>query len=131
MAPKFQTKPAGSILTLWKMKTYDVWGNAKDGYDVNDVYSHGNIELRIPQTRYNVGTSAEFVGAYPGERQLKQVFGFRGRIEVDGDDLEVRVDRARDGYPMGELSCLSHESLSPVRLKPGVSRDPKDGWSGV
>jgi len=49
------SKPAGSIKTVWAIRTYDVWGNAKDGYEVNDVYSAGTVELRIPQTRHNIG----------------------------------------------------------------------------
>jgi hypothetical protein len=110
-------QPAGSILTVWEMATYDVWGNAKDGYEVNDVYRHGEVEMRIPQTRYNVGTPQEFLGAYPTDRQLKSIFGTRCRIDTDGDDLNITVTRQRDGYPLGELHCMSHSSLSPIRRK--------------
>ena len=124
-------KPAGSIFSLWKKYTYDVWGNAKDGYDVIDRYSHGNIELRIPQTRYNADTPQEFIGAYPNDRQIKAAFGTRCHIDTDGDDLSIYVNRERDGYPIGELICVSHDSLSPVRLKPGVMRHHIDGWSGI
>lgn len=105
-------KPAGSILTVWSMRTYDVWGNARDGYEVNDSYDAGEVELRIPQTRYNVGTPSEFVGAYPTDRQIKRAFGVNCRIETEGDDMTVYVNRMRDGYPIGEMHCQSHESLS-------------------
>lgn len=171
-----RTKPAGSILTRWSLRTYDVWGNAKDGYEVNDTYSAGEVELRIPQTRYNIGVSwyvcrnpecpgnnpcghnppcqfgahrqekhgvipvtthntetgdmrqrcpecwqdvkeesQEFVSAYPTARQIKKAFGITCRIDTDGDDLTVYVNRQRDGYPIGEMHCESHVSLSPVR----------------
>jgi hypothetical protein len=106
-------KPAGSINSTWELRTYDVWGNAKDGYEVNDSYSAGTVELRIPQTRYNVGTP--HVGAYPSDRQIKRVFGVNCRIDTDGDDITIYVTRQRDGYPIGEMYCTSHESLSPVR----------------
>jgi hypothetical protein len=108
-------KPAGSLPTTWELRTYDVWGNAKDGYEVNDSYSAGTVELRIPQTRYNVGTPQEFIGAYPTDRQIKLAFGVRCRISTDGDDLHITVERDRDGYPIGEMYCTSHISLSPVR----------------
>jgi hypothetical protein len=108
-------KPAGSLPTTWELRTYDVWGNAKDGYEVNDSYSAGTVELRIPQTRYNVGTPQEFIGAYPTDRQIKLAFGVRCRISTDGDDLHITVERERDGYPIGEMYCTSHISLSPVR----------------
>lgn len=109
-----QDKPAGSLPTTWEVATYDVWGNAKDGYEVNDVYRQGTIELRIPQTKYNEGTPNEFKGAYPSDRQIKHVFGVLCRIETSGDDLTVYVNRQRDNYPIGELRCISHTSLSPV-----------------
>jgi hypothetical protein len=48
-------------------------------------------------------------------RQLKRVFGVACRIDVDGDDIHVTVERSRDGFPIGELRCVSHSSLSPVR----------------
>ena len=115
MTNQTTSKPAGSIKTRWELRTYDVWGNAKDGYDVNDVYSAGTVELRIPQTRYNVGTPQEFISAYPSDRQIQRAFGTSCRIETDGDDLRIEVTRKRDGYPIGCMTCFSHDSLSPVR----------------
>lgn len=163
--------PAGSVPTVWQLRTYDVWGNAKDGWDVNDIYDAGEVTLRVPQTRHNVGLtmltyrcrdigygvetgncwgawtgetdtwgkrtfcktdgallylfpdevvkddSQEFLSAFPSLRQIKRVFGVRCRIETDGDDLRIDVTRQRDGYPIGEMVCVSHESLSPVRRK--------------
>lgn len=116
------TVPAGSIKTTWSLRTYDVWGNSKDGYEVNDSYSAGEVELRIPQTRYNVGmgirrdgSPLEFTGASPSDRQIKRAFGVTCRIDTDGDDLNIEVTRQRDGYPIGSMHCESHASLSPVR----------------
>lgn len=111
------TNPAGSIKTTWKLRTYDVWGNAKDGYEVNDTYSAGEVELRIPATKHNVGTPQEFTSAYPSDRQIKKAFGVTCRIDTEGDDLNIQVNRQRDGYPIGEMYCTSHESLSPVRKR--------------
>jgi len=110
-----KTQKPKTIKTTWRMWTYDVWGNAKDGYDVNDRYSHGLIELRLKVIRNNVGTPLEFVSAYPTEYQLKKIFGVRCELDIDGDDREIRVDRASDSYPIGELNCESHESLSPIK----------------
>jgi hypothetical protein len=115
MTNQTKQKPAGSLPTTWELRTYDVWGNAKDGYEVNDCYSAGTVELRIPQTRYNVGTPQEFIGAYPTDRQIKLAFGVTCRIETDGDDLFITVNRLRDNCPVGEMHCTSHVSLSPVR----------------
>jgi hypothetical protein len=115
MTNQTKTKPAGSLPTTWEIRTYDVWGNAKDGYEVNDVYSAGTVELRIPQTRYNVGTPQEFISACPSDRQIKRALGVSCRIETDGDDTHITITRMRDSYPLGEMYCTSHKSLSPVR----------------
>lgn len=93
------SKPAGSVPTTWELRTYDVWGNARDGYEVNDSFSAGEVELKIPQTRHNIGTPYVFVSASPSNRQIKRAFGVRCRIETEGDDLTIYVNRERDGYP--------------------------------
>lgn len=110
-------KPFGSILTRWQMIFYDVSGNSRDGYEVSNMYSHGEIEIFAPQTVYNVGTKQEFIGASPSDRQVKRAFGVRCRISTDGDDLTIYVNRSYDSYPIGELQCVSHESLSLVRKR--------------
>ncbi len=30
-----------TVDTTWQIVTYDVWGNSKDGYDVNNAFSRG------------------------------------------------------------------------------------------
>ena len=104
-----------TIETTWSMATYDVWGNRKDGYEVNDVYRHGKISLRLKVQTANSGKPGEFNHAYPSDYQLRKVFGVGCRIDTDGDDLRVTVNRASDNYPIGELQCESHASLSPIR----------------
>ena len=119
MTNRHTNKPADNLPTIpttWDLRTYDVWGNARDGYEVNDNYSAGSVDLRIPQTRYNAGTPQEFVSASPTNRQIKRAFGVTCHIETDGDDLTVYVTRKRDSYPIGEMHCTSHVSLSPVRV---------------
>ena len=105
------------VMTSWDIRTYDVWGNAKDGFEVNDVFSSGSVELELIVERHNIGTSQEFASAYPSDSQLKHALGVRCHIETDGDDLTIYVNRSRDNYPLGELHCTSHASLSPIRAK--------------
>lgn len=106
-----------TIKTRWELRTYDVWGNAKDGYEVNDSYSHGEIEIDIEPKTHNVGTPLEFTSAHPTDKQVKDAFGMHPnvKIDVDGDDVNIYVRRERDGYPIGELYCVSHSSLSPIK----------------
>ncbi len=108
-----------TVITTWKPRTFDVWGNAKDGYEVNDTYEHAEIELEIPVTANNVGTPAEFLSAYPTDKQLREVFGIKPRVQLalDGDDLNIEVSHRSTAYPFGSLECTSHESLSLIRAK--------------
>jgi hypothetical protein len=104
------------IKTTWDIATYDVWGNRKDGYEVNDVYRQSrDLELMLKVTVNNVGLPSEFESAYPSDYAIRQIFGVTCQIETEGDDLDIYVNRRSDGYPIGEMICTSHESLSPIR----------------
>ena len=105
------------IHTTWELWSYDVWGNARDGYDVNDrscVNRAAHLTLRVVVN--NAGTPQAFESASPSDGQIRTLFGLgRTRIEVDGDDTTLYITRARDAYPIGEMHCQSHASLSPIR----------------
>ena len=104
------------IDTTWELRTYDVWGNARDGYEVNDTYRAGTVTLRLTVIVNNAGTPQEFVSAYPSDSQVRRAMGLRRfKLELDGDDTIVYVNRAKDSYPCGEMRCTSHASLSPIR----------------
>ena len=103
------------LKTTWNVRTYDVWGNAKDGWDVNDIMSQGDVELDIPVIVNNPGTPQEFEWATPTDRQIREALGLkRIQLDTDGDDLTIYVNYAKDGRPLGELHCISHMSLSPI-----------------
>jgi len=105
------------VETTWQAKAYDVWGNAKDGYNVNDVTRSWEVKLRIPVRLNNIGTPQEFKSAFPSDKQIRHALILRRfALDIDGDDLSIYVNRARDGYPCGELVCTSHVSLSPIRV---------------
>ena len=104
--------------TTWKLRTYDVWGNAADGFEVNDTFRAGEVSIRCKVVVNNAGTPQEFLSASPSDSQIRKALGLRRfKIETDGDDLNIYVNRARDGYPCGEMYCTSHDSLSPIRAK--------------
>ena len=96
---------------------YDVWGNEEGGYDVNDracFDRNGELILRIEVN--NAGTPQEFESAYPSKAQIRRLFGLSTfKLDLGGDDIHIDITRARDGYPIGEMLCTSHKSLSPPR----------------
>jgi hypothetical protein len=105
----------GLVQTAWSTRTYDVWGNAKDGYDVNDARSGSDVTLYLKIETANAGTPQAFQHAHPTDSQIKKELGISCKISTDGDDVHIGIERARDGYPIGELQCFSHESLSPIQ----------------
>jgi hypothetical protein len=114
------------IQTLWEVRTYDVWGNSKDGFEVSDsTVIDREYPIVIKPEIFNAGLPTEFISGSPSDTQIKKVFGVHYSIDINstgGDDLNIYVNRARDDYPLGELHCVSHDSLSPIREK--KSLDP-------
>jgi hypothetical protein len=84
---------------LW---TYDVWGNAREGFDVNDRYSHGTVSIRCKREVYNPGSPMQFVAYDPTDRQLSRAAGFT-RVEWDGSDGAYTAQLKSNGRPIGEL----------------------------
>ena len=112
------------IETTWECWMYDVWGNARDGYTVNDRSCFARAaELHLAVELCNPNTPHEFESAYPTHTQIRLLFGLTCRFTTDGDDCVIYITRLSDEYPIGEMFCTSHESLSPIRAK-GVSVCP-------
>ena len=106
------------ITTQWEIADYDVWGNPKDGFEVNNTFRRERpITLRLTVKTYNLGTEREFNSAYPSVRQVRQALNIKPRVklELDGDDCMIYVRHAPTDEPLGELFCISHASLSPIR----------------
>ncbi len=104
--------------TTWEVRTYDVWGNRKEGYEVNDCsIAERDRPMRLRVQVNNVGTPHEFESTYPSDTQIRQALDIKPRVNLslDGDDLTIYVTHESTSYPLGELHCTSHASLSPVR----------------
>ena len=96
MSRKYRTR----VYTLW---TYDVWGNAREGYEVNDRSSCGEISIRCKREICNPGTPQEFLTYYPTDLQLSRAINARG-LAWDGEsDYTLYAERKSDGRPEGEL----------------------------
>ena len=105
------------VKTYWETWTYDVWGNEEDGFDVNDrscISRQHEIACKVKT--YNPNTPQAFESAYPSDKDIRQALDIKPRvcIDTDGDDITIYVNASKDGYPLGELHCISHKSLSPI-----------------
>ncbi|MBT9176525.1 MAG: hypothetical protein DDT20_00844 [Firmicutes bacterium] len=95
MNPKQKTR----TYALW---TYDVWGNARDGFNVNDRYLQGEVLIICKRKVFNANTPMEFTTYEPTDRQLSRVAGFAG-VSWEGQEGDYTAELTRNGYPVGEL----------------------------
>jgi hypothetical protein len=101
----------------WEVWTYDVWGNADDGWEVNNRFCderHHKLTLRVETC--NAGTDREFKSASPTDEQIRDLFGPHAEDSGDGDDRAVYVVDSRNDEPLGEMLLVSHGGLSPIKL---------------
>lgn len=104
-----------TIKTTWEVWMYDVWGNKQDGYDVNDrTCVNRSLEVNCKVQIANDNTPQRFEYAGLSDYKIKQIFGVSCKLDVWGDDCTYYVNRESDSYPIGELHCTSHTSLSPI-----------------
>lgn len=104
------------LKTEWEVWTYDVWGNEEDGWDVNDrTCVCRRLQVECIVKTWNRGTPQQFSSAELPVRVMLDWFG--GEATNDGDDLHYYFED-ENGKPLGEMICTSHESLSPIKVRP-------------
>lgn len=104
------------IKTVWEVREYfDVWKDEEGGYIVNGGAANmGEVEIMLAVKVANQGTPREFKYCEIPDSEIRKIFNLpRKKICGDGDDTRYYVE-LRDGYPIGFLTCTSHESLSPI-----------------
>lgn len=96
------------IETVW-----ETWS-----YEVNDRFNLSrDYPLTLKVEVVNPATGSSFEAAYPTEKQIREALQIKPRIRlyVDGDDMYINVEHESTGYPLGEMFCISHKSLSPIK----------------
>jgi hypothetical protein len=81
----------------YRFCTYDVWGNARDGYEVNDTY-RTSMTVTLPSD----ATDAEVIKGINAAKILSKRATPKN-IRIDGDEDTIYIERAKDGYPIGVL----------------------------
>ncbi len=121
---------AHTVYAVCEVWFYDVWGNAEDGYEVNDR-SCSEREARVPcdvrvsnfprcpgakdayrsfpedSASFSVEVCCSFTLS---DREVKKAMGLTCAIETDGDGTHYYVERARDGRPIGEVIVCRWET---------------------
>jgi hypothetical protein len=103
------------ISTIWEVITYDVWGNSKDGYEVNQAFRSGNLEMPVKLEVYNPGSEREFYDGSPDDTNIRKALGITPRVRFYDPYHNTGViypTHVSTDYPLGELRLISHDSLS-------------------
>jgi len=104
--------------TTWEIWDYDVWGNEEEGYTVNNRFNvYREYPIACPVSTYNRGKKGQFSSATPTDEQIREALDISPTVQIEttGDDLSIYVNEAETGYPLGEMLCTSHASLSRIR----------------
>jgi hypothetical protein len=116
--------PTIKINTQWQANLYDVWGNENDGYQVNHVFKGELVNIVIELTCHNQGTDREFYSGSPTDLQIKHALGIKPRVKIEDNTCAENTyypEHASTGYPLGELTLESHDSLcfKPIEIITG------------
>lgn len=93
-----ESKPTLTV----NIRTYDVWGNAEDGYEVNDTYNHSTVEFDGTEDDLCSDTVG-FLNEHYFTRYVAAT-ALSINIEDNGDYLDITVESAEDGEPLLELT---------------------------
>lgn len=85
-----------SNLVTWRVWSYDVWGNAEDGYEVNNRFSVATVREKADLTDADAIRLAQRVGLLSRGANVDTV-------TVAGDDFTIEFEDAEDGFPLGSL----------------------------
>jgi len=113
-AEYFAPKYPPSKVRKYRLWTYDTWGNARDGFDVNDRTSHGYVTIKCKLEIFNAGTAQEFATWEPTDRQLSRAAGF-SRVSWEGQEGNYYAEDSRNGRPIGELDEEERPEFAKVQ----------------
>ena len=87
-------EPEEPKLEYWRLHSYDVWGNRKDGFQVNQEFRTSYV-LRLPRDVKN----KELVRILRAEGYVARHI----HLDVDGNEDDLYIENARTGEPLFAL----------------------------
>ena len=83
-------------MSTWRVFSLDVWGNPRDGFEVNDRSGIGSIQLNDDATDAQIVRALKDAGIMRKTVRMNQ-------LRIDGDDMLIFIDQARDARPVFQL----------------------------
>jgi hypothetical protein len=90
-------------MEVWRIYTYDVWGNANDGYEVNDVFRTSDIV----EVASNADT-ATILAALDAANLIDAGYSELFTIDESNEDT-IYFERSNDGKPVAEIRREDHK----------------------
>lgn len=88
------------MMSKWRVVSFDVWGNQKDGYEVNDLFKEGTIELDDSWNEDRIFIELKRNGLI-NKRIRRKSLTIRTDVE---DFIWIESARHKDcGYPIYQL----------------------------
>ena len=78
----------------WRFWAYDVWGNKREWYEVNDRFEIDKVYIddSIIENKKKLSSL------------IRKIYGLKKiQLSFDGDDNVIFIEAMRDGYPIGEM----------------------------
>lgn len=81
-----------------ELHTYDTWGNAEDGYDVNDICKSGTVEVSDDANQADVIAAFIESGDIGANKVAGLVFD-----DLCQNSLWIEIESKEDGKPLGRI----------------------------
>jgi len=87
-------------MSKWTGLTYDVWGNAEDGYEVNNTFKARTVEGPAEPTDLQAIEIGQDAGVLTREKSAAYLLK---HLDLDGDDMRVEFEDKKDSFPVGSI----------------------------
>ena len=86
-------------MDTWTVATLDVWGNEKDGWDVNNVYKYcDDLVIADDADEHDIMQALKRMGLLKKACQLRW-------LDIDWcDDTMIEINQAKNGYPLFQIT---------------------------
>ena len=81
----------------WNVVNYDVWGNAKDGFEVNGAfYFEHNVEISDDADKKDIIKAMKQIGFF-------HKFVRSNMVDISWYDSMIEFTQRKDGMPLGRI----------------------------
>lgn len=99
-----QTKER-TMLVCELVNYFDVWGNAKDGFEINNLCKEGTVLIPENHTHKDIVQALKDVGFFKKHVRSNMI-----DVSDNGDGIMIEIEKRRDGKPVCRLE-VKHKRI--------------------